>query len=242
MADYHPNQRDEIRREYLTWGPYQPRGFKFPYRTIGKKKNKNSERRFNPDWFDQYANWIEYSEKEDRAFCLCCYLFRDNVKDSHHGHDAFVIKGWNTWNKTERLVTHVGDRNSFHNMALKDCDDLLKKDQSIHAALHRQSQIEKNEHLIRLNAAIEFCRYLLHQGQYFCGHDESKDSENKGNYKEMMDYTIKQNDVVANAFKNAPDNNQLLSPKIQKDIVECFAKEMLSSTMEKLAVVYSAYC
>jgi hypothetical protein len=109
MADYHPNQRDEIRREYLTWGPYQPRGFKFPYRTIGKKKNKNSERRFNPDWFDQYANWIEYSEKEDRAFCLCCYLFRDNVKDSHHGHDAFVIKGWNTWNKTERLVTHVAD-------------------------------------------------------------------------------------------------------------------------------------
>ncbi|KAI5021192.1 hypothetical protein ZWY2020_055037 [Hordeum vulgare] len=119
MADYHPNQCDQIRRKYWTWGPHQPRGFNFPYKLIGKKRK--SRRRFNPDWFDQYGNWIEYSEKTDKAYCLCCYLFRDNVKDNHHGHDAFVLQGWNFWKKTERLVTHVGDRDSFHNRALKDC-------------------------------------------------------------------------------------------------------------------------
>jgi hypothetical protein len=194
MADYHPNQRDEIRRKYLTWGPHQPRGFNFPYTLFGKKKKK---RRFNPEWFDQYGNWLEYSEKVDKAYCLCCYLFRDNKKDTHYGHDAFVVEGFNSWKKTERLVTHVGDRNSFHNRALKDCEDLMQQDQSIAAALHRQSQIEKNEHLIRLNAAIDVSRHLLHQGQSFRGHDESEDSKNKGNYRELMDYTIKQNDVVA---------------------------------------------
>ncbi|VAI26333.1 unnamed protein product [Triticum turgidum subsp. durum] len=231
MADYHPNQRDEIRRKYLIWGPNQPRKLEFPYREIGKKKKK---RRFNPDWYDDYAYWLEYSEKEHKAYCLCCYLFRDNIKDSHHGHDAFVVEGFNCWNKTERFVTHVGDRNSFHNRALKDCEDLLKQDQSIPAAWNRQSQIEKNEHLIRLNAAIDGCRYLLHQGQPFRGHDESKDSENKGNYLELMDYTIKQNDVVAKAFKNAPNNNQMLSPKIQRDITECFAKEVLGHVMKEI--------
>lgn len=133
-------------------------------------------------------------------------------------------------------MTHVGHRNSFHNRALKDCEDLLKQDQSIPAALHRQSQIEKNEHLIRLNAAIDVCRYLLHQGQPFRGHDESKDSENKGNYPELMDYTIKQNDVVAKAFKNAPNNNQMLSPKIQRDITECFAKEVLGYVMKEIGI------
>ncbi|KAI4979709.1 hypothetical protein ZWY2020_016462 [Hordeum vulgare] len=204
MEDYHPNQRDEIRRKYLIWGPNQPRQLEFPYREIGNKKNK---RRFNPDWYDDYAYWLEYNEKEHKAYCLCCYLFRDNIKDNHHGHDAFVVEGFNCWNKTERFVTHVGDRNSFHNRAHKDCEDLLKQDQTISAALHRQSQIEKNEHLIRLNAAIDVYRYLLHQGQPFRGHDESKDSENKGNHRELMDYTIKQNDVVAKAFKNAPYNN-----------------------------------
>lgn len=92
MADYHPNQRDEIRRKYLIWGPNQPRKLEFPYREIGKKKKK---RRFNPDWYGDYAYWLEYSEKEHKAYCLCCYLFRDNIKDSHHGHDAFVVEGFN---------------------------------------------------------------------------------------------------------------------------------------------------
>jgi hypothetical protein len=110
----------------------------------------------------------------------------------------------------------------------------MQQDQSIDAALHRQSQIEKNEHLIRLNAAIDACRHLLHQGQSFRGHDESENSENKGNYRELMDYTIKQNDVVAKAFQNAPDNNQMLSPKIQKDITECFAREVLGCIMEEI--------
>lgn len=131
-------------------------------------------------------------------------------------------------------MTHVGDRNSFHNRALKGCEDLMKKDQSIPAALHKQSQIEKNEHLIRLNAAIDVSRYLLHQGQPFRGHDESKESENKGNYREMMDYTIKQNDVIAKAFKNAPHNNQMLSPSIQKDITECFARKILDIIREEI--------
>ena len=50
MAYYHPNQYEDIRRKYLVWGPYQPRGdFQYPYRLIGNKK-----RRFNLSWFDKY--------------------------------------------------------------------------------------------------------------------------------------------------------------------------------------------
>ncbi|XP_048552822.1 uncharacterized protein LOC125533083 [Triticum urartu] len=152
MADYHPNQRDEIRRKYLIWRPNQP-DIDFPYREFGKKKNR---RRFNADWYDDYAYCLEYNEKEHKAYCLCCYLFRDNIKDSHHGHDAFIVEGFNSWNKPKRSVTHVGNRNSFHNRALKDCEDLLK------------------------------------QGQPFRGHNESKDSKNKGNYRELLGLNIKQ--------------------------------------------------
>jgi hypothetical protein len=62
MVDYHPNQHEEIRRKYLLWGPHQPRSFTFPYREIGK----NKKRRFNPKWFDQYANWLEYSRRRTK--------------------------------------------------------------------------------------------------------------------------------------------------------------------------------
>jgi hypothetical protein len=139
MVDYHPNQHEEVRRKYLLWGPHQARSLNFPYREIGK----NKKRRFNPKWFDQYANWLEYSEKEDKAYCLCCYLFRDSTKDNHYGHDAFVTEGFNSWNKTERFVTHIGDRNSFHNKAVKSCEDLLKLDQSIPTTLHKKVRLKK---------------------------------------------------------------------------------------------------
>jgi hypothetical protein len=40
-------------------------------------------------------------------------------------------------------VTHIGDRNSFHNKVVKSCEDLLKLDQSIPAALHKKVRLKK---------------------------------------------------------------------------------------------------
>ena len=61
----------------------------------------------------------------------------------------------------ERLGIHIGEVNSFHNRALIKCDDLLKQKQSIVVAFHKQSDIVKNEHRIRLNASIDVSRILL---------------------------------------------------------------------------------
>ena len=229
ILEYHPNQRDEIRRKYLIRGPCQPRGHDFPQKMIGKKL-----RRFNPVWFDQYGNWLEYSVKEDKVFCLCCYLFRDYI-EKQAGNDAFVTEGFSSWNKTERLACHVGDVNSFHNKALKKCDDLMRQDQSISVALHKQSDVAKNEYRIRLNASIDVSRYLLHQGLPYRGHDESEGSSNRGNFLEMIKYTANQNDTIRKVvLRNAPGNNQMVCPSIQKDIAHCFAQEIVNSIIEEI--------
>ena len=73
ILSYNVNQRDEIRWHYLVKGPWQPNRKAFPQRKIGDKL-----RRFVTKWYKQYS-WIEYSEKADKAYCLCCYLFRDHV-------------------------------------------------------------------------------------------------------------------------------------------------------------------
>ena len=79
-----------------------------------------TNRYFNHDWYEDYGgNWLEYCEAEEKAYCLCCYLFRDNIKGNKPGHDAFIVDGFHNWKKPIRFVTHVGDRNSFHNRALK---------------------------------------------------------------------------------------------------------------------------
>ncbi|XP_071739908.1 uncharacterized protein [Rutidosis leptorrhynchoides] len=61
ILQYNPNQRDGVRRQYWIRRPCQPSGHDFP-KTNGR-----------------HSNWIKYSVKADRSFCLCCYLFRDHV-------------------------------------------------------------------------------------------------------------------------------------------------------------------
>ncbi|KAF8095654.1 hypothetical protein N665_0327s0010 [Sinapis alba] len=144
----------------------------------------------------------------DKAYCLFCYLFRDYTENKC-GSDAFVIKGFDDWNKTERLRDHVGAVNSFHNSAKKRADYLMKPGQSIVHAFYKQDDVVKNEYKIRLNASIDAC------------HDESMDSVNKGNFLELVKYTAEQNELM-------------VSHKIQTDIVHCFAEEVIESIIKEV--------
>ncbi|XP_056854782.1 uncharacterized protein LOC130504215 [Raphanus sativus] len=226
---YDSNQRDEIRRKYLARGPCKPYGHNFP-----KKMISNSLRRFSPAWFDQYGTWLEYSVSTDRAYCLCCYLFRDDIH-KQGGNDTFVTEGFSSWNKSERFATHVGGLNSFHNIAVKMCDSLMNQKQSIAQAFYKHDDVVKNEYRLRLNASVDASRYLLRQGIPFRAHDESEDAGNKGNFLELIRYTADQNEAVSKVvLENAPKNNQMTSPPIQKDIVHCFAEEVVKSIIEEV--------
>ncbi|XP_048599290.1 zinc finger MYM-type protein 1-like isoform X1 [Brassica napus] len=229
ISEYPLNQRDEVIRKYLIRGPCQPRGHEFP-----KTLFTNKLRRFNPSWFDLYGDWLEYSVKKDKAYCLFCYLFRDYTENKG-GSDAFVITGFDDWNKTERLQDHVGAVNSFHNSALKRADYFMRPGQSIVHAFYKQDDAAKNEYRIRLNASIGACRFLLQQGLPFRGHDESVDSVNKGNFLALLKYTAEQNELVSKVvLENAPKNNQMVSHKIQTDIVHCFAEEVIESVIQEV--------
>jgi hypothetical protein len=60
-------------------------------------------RRFNPEWFDEFGSWLEYSESSDRAYCFPCFLMRGRSK-KEAGYEAFVVDGWNSWNNPSRLI------------------------------------------------------------------------------------------------------------------------------------------
>ncbi|KAI3516753.1 hypothetical protein L1887_15762 [Cichorium endivia] len=229
ILSYNVNQRDEIRRRYWIKGPCQPRGHKFPKTKIGNKL-----RGFVPTWFNQYGNWLEYSIKKNKAFCLCCYLFRDD-NGQQAGNDAFVTQGFDGWNKSERLLSHVGAVNSFHNKALKKCEDLVKQRQSISVAFHKQSESAKKDYRIRLNASVEVCRHLLNSALPFRGHDESETSLHRGQFLETIKLVRKlSEDIRKVTLENAPKNNQVVSPKIQKDIAYCFSQEILKGILQEI--------
>jgi len=184
ISHYHPNEHDEVRRAYIQKGPYQPRNHVFPQRMMS-----GNLRRFNESWFDMYGNWLEYSVKEDAAFCLCCYLFKnEHESSSHFGGDTFTTKGFRSWNKTERFKMHVGGPNSVHNQCVKRCEDLMMQKQSIQTALDKQSEQTKSEYYTRLNASVDIVRLLLFSALPFRGHDESEFSRRKGLFKTFLKF------------------------------------------------------
>ncbi|XP_071732585.1 uncharacterized protein [Rutidosis leptorrhynchoides] len=110
----------------------------------------------------------------------------------------------------------------------------MKPKQSIAAVFHRQSDIEKQEYRIRLQSSIDVVRYVMHNALPFRGHDESEDSINTGIFLETLKLISSQNENARNAISKAPKNCKLTSPEIQKDIVECFAKEIRKSIFEEI--------
>ena len=190
-------------------GPCQPCTLNFPSIRIGDRN-----RRFNPEWFDEFGNWLEYSESTDRAYCFTCFLFRDPTK-KEAGYKSFVLEGWNTWYNKERLKEHVGSVDSPHNVAKKKCAGLLKREQHIDVKLHEQLESSKNAYFVRLNGAIDTTRLLLKQGLPFRGHDESKTSLNKGNYREVYDFLAVHDAALGKALTiDAADNSLLVSTDI----------------------------
>ncbi|GJR61901.1 zinc finger MYM-type protein 1-like protein [Tanacetum coccineum] len=188
--------------------------------------------RFILSWFDPYGNWLEYSVKVEKAFCLCCYLFRDDIE--HQGGDeAFVTEGFNGWKKTKRFIRHVGDFNSFHNRALQKCEALMNHDQSVAVAFNRRSEQERKDYRIRLHVSVISTRYCLNGELSIRGHDEKVASIYRGNYLELVKLIRLIDKNIGAVLKRAPKNCQLLCPKIQKQIATCF-EEVLETIFKEI--------
>ena len=188
-------------------------------------------RHFNPSWCDKYGTWLEYSIEKDAAFCLCCYLFV-NVKENQSGN--FIRKGFSTWNKLDSFKVHIGDFNRAHSKVLIDYENLRRPRQSIEVAFDRHDEETRRRYRLCLNISISCSRYLLRQGLPFRGHDESEESENRGNFLELVKFAANLNELIASVvLDNAPKNDKLVSHLIQKDIVHAAAKETLNAIMEE---------
>uniref|UniRef100_A0A2N9IKZ9 DUF4371 domain-containing protein n=1 Tax=Fagus sylvatica TaxID=28930 RepID=A0A2N9IKZ9_FAGSY len=127
---------------------------------------------------------------------------------------------FSNWKCPEKLKIHEGGINSSHNQAKRMFEDLLKPNQSIQSFHFKQTDQARIEYQTRLNASIDCIRFLLRQGLAFRGHDESEDSSNQGNFLELLRFIADHNeDIKAVTLRNAPENNMMISPAIQKDIM-----------------------
>jgi hypothetical protein len=81
----------------LQKGICQPHDYNFSQRKIG-----NIYRWFVPIWFKKHGYWLEYSKDDDSTFCLCCYLYKPNMRNQASG-DYFVGMGFNNWTNKKKI-------------------------------------------------------------------------------------------------------------------------------------------
>jgi len=68
----------------------------------------------------------------------------------------------------------------------------------------------------------------------FHGYDESESSKSRENFLELVKFAANLNELIADvSLDNAPKNYIMVSPDIQKDIVNVAAKETLNAIMEE---------
>ncbi|KAK8712875.1 hypothetical protein V6N13_148103 [Hibiscus sabdariffa] len=200
MSDFHPDDRDIVRGEYIQKQPCQPVNHEFPKTNIAGKNG-----RFIPNWFQKHGSWLEYSVEKDAAFFFVCYLFKD---DNSVGGDAFVGSGFRAWNRIDAFVKHVGGHMSAHNQELARLNDFKNQKTSISSGFSKQSDESTSAYCLRLEAFITCLKWLLLQGLAFHGHDESEKSLSKGNFLELLQLLSVHNPEYKKVvLKNAPGKN-----------------------------------
>ena len=161
ISSYHPNNHAEIRRHYLIKGPCHSILLDYPVSYFSEKL-----RQFRSEWYVN-RKWLEYSIDKDAAFCFYCYLFRWQDVGKQGECETFVTKGFKFWNQLAKLDSHVGGVNSAHNQAVKKSEDLLKEKQNIQSVLVKQSNKDKHDYRVQLNAIVDCIRFLFMSGISF---------------------------------------------------------------------------
>ncbi|XP_039128507.1 zinc finger MYM-type protein 1-like [Dioscorea cayenensis subsp. rotundata] len=95
------------------------------------------------------------------------------------------------------------------------------------------------EYRTRLTVVLDVTCFLLKQGLAFREHDESLSSLNKGNFLELLEWYSLRNDKVFRAVnQNALANNQMTSPKIQKELANACAVEITCAMVDDIGDKY----
>ncbi|XP_071694747.1 uncharacterized protein [Rutidosis leptorrhynchoides] len=197
-------------------------------------------RRFQYSWFGIFQNWLEYSPTTDSTYCFICYLFSDkpNVRNAS---DDFTVKGFNKWKKVNNgnnfpFLKYIGS--SQHKDALIFCGNLLNQKAHIQNFIEKRSVgVLKNR--IRMKASVDVIRWLTFQACAFRGNDETAESNNHGNFIELLKLLASYNDDVAKVvLENAPYNSKFTSGDIQKEILSIIASKVRNHVRNEVGDSY----
>ncbi|XP_035840169.1 zinc finger MYM-type protein 1-like [Helianthus annuus] len=126
------------------------------------------------------TSWLEYSIKEDKVYCLYCYLFKEDV-GNQGGRDTWSSssKGFCDWSKKGSLKEHVGNVDSHHLKAAQKCHNLMNQKKHMDENMKKLTKEEMIANYYRLLGSVMSARFCLENSLPFRGHDESEESNSQ---------------------------------------------------------------
>ncbi|KAL4103605.1 hypothetical protein QTP88_018966 [Uroleucon formosanum] len=140
---------------------------------------------------------LEYSPSKDSAYCFYCRAFPSNKSDI-----TFISEGFRQWSKAcfksfpkhEQLVPHKESSTKIagYNEA--------KQSGSIINKVNTQYNQEVAENREYLKCVLETLLFCARQGIAIRGHRENEESQNKGNFQELLNLSSRDNDIIRRYF------------------------------------------
>ncbi|CAM8948867.1 unnamed protein product [Rhodiola kirilowii] len=139
---YPIGKRDEVRRAYINFGPYQPMLNEYP------KSVERQSRSFQSSWYTRFAAWLEYSNASCKR--------NDQLRDAHASNMAFLLaigdlesgKGINQLGSLQRAgdtrwTSHFKSISSLIKMFSATCEVLMtiKSDGNTHSQRGEASSV-----------------------------------------------------------------------------------------------------
>lgn len=204
-------------------GPAQPRLACFPKTDFGKQN-----RAFSAACYDMFP-WVEYSIKLDSAFCFPCRHFH---VEGGYTEDLLIKKGFRHWKKlTDKLSKHAKSKSHITNAQKWATFMNTAAVGSVATKLSESYRAGVQQNRKNLAIICEIVQLLAKQGLPFRGHDESKTSQNKGNFLEICGLMAKHVD----SFKCMHQSYfNCTSPEVQNELIEICASEVRKQIVDKI--------
>lgn len=187
----------------------------------------SQKRAFQGQWFQAFK-WLEYSRKENAAFCFACRIFGKNLKE-----DALVSGGIRNWQKAlSKFKKHNDTQSHKDSMMCWSSYNASLSQGNVVEQIEAASTTEINERREYLERVVAVTSFLGKQGIPFRGHDERDDSQSKGNFLECMTL-LKKFDPFLQGY-TPPANTTYLSGKCQNEMIECVSQEVTATILSEL--------
>jgi len=230
-ADTHPpgtssSQLSPIDLGTIADGPARPFLHTYPKRNIGKQN-----RAFSATQYESY-DFIEYSILSDAVYCFPCRHFSSATS---YNDPAFTDKGMRDWKKiTKKLDKHASTATHTDCYSRWNEYKNSQKTGSVVSQLSRAHKVVVAENWEYAEKVAEIVLFLARQGLAVRGHDESRDSMNRGNFLELCSLFGKYDKKFADRLQNS---SCLISHESQNELLTIAAEQLISTVADEVRSV-----